>query len=68
MNYSTLLVDIADGVATITLNRPERLNCFNRAMVLEFRDLWARLRADLGRTRDACCAPPRDAPSARAST
>jgi enoyl-CoA hydratase/carnithine racemase len=39
MNYSTLLVDISDGIATITLNRPERLNCFNRTMVLEFRDL-----------------------------
>lgn len=46
MSYSTLLVDIADGVATITLNRPEKLNCFNRAMVLEFRQLWSQLRAD----------------------
>jgi len=41
MNYSTLLVEINDGIATITLNRPERLNCFNRTMVLEFRDLWS---------------------------
>ena len=46
MTYSTLLVDIADGVATITLNRPDKLNCFNRAMVLEFRDLWGKLRTD----------------------
>ena len=46
MQYSTLLFHLADRVATITLNRPERLNCFNRAMVLEFRDLWVRLRAD----------------------
>ena len=46
MNYSTLLVAVAEGIATITLNRPERLNCFNRAMVLEFRDLWTKLRAD----------------------
>ena len=46
MIYSTLLVEIADGIATITLNRPERLNCFNRAMVTEFRELWSRLRAD----------------------
>lgn len=46
MTYSTLLVDIADGVATITLNRPDKLNCFNRAMVLEFRDLWGNLRTD----------------------
>jgi enoyl-CoA hydratase/carnithine racemase len=46
MNYSTLLVDVSEGVATITLNRPERLNCFNRTMVLEFRDLWAKVRSD----------------------
>lgn len=44
--YSTILIDIADGVATITLNRPEKLNCFNRAMVLEFRQLWNELRTD----------------------
>ena len=46
MTYSTLLVDIADGVATITLNRPEKLNCFNRTMVLEFRQLWSEVRTD----------------------
>jgi enoyl-CoA hydratase/carnithine racemase len=46
MTYSTLLVEISEGIATITLNRPERLNCFNRAMVMEFRELWSRLRAD----------------------
>ena len=26
-----LLFDVADGVATITLNRPEKRNAFNRA-------------------------------------
>src|SRR5579864_837860 len=46
VTYTTILVDIVDGVATITLNRPERLNCFNRAMVLEFRELWRLLRSD----------------------
>jgi len=46
MTYETLLVEIAHGVATITLNRPERLNCFNRTMVLEFRRLWSELRSD----------------------
>src|SRR5580658_2189146 len=46
MQYSTILLHIADQVATITLNRPEQLNCFNRTMVLEFRDLWNRLRTD----------------------
>ena len=46
MEYCTLLLDIADGIGTITLNRPQHLNSFNRAMVLEFRDLWVKLRLD----------------------
>jgi enoyl-CoA hydratase/carnithine racemase len=46
MDYTTIILDVADGIATITLNRPERLNCFNRTMVVEFRDAWSRLRTD----------------------
>ena len=46
MEYSTIILEVADGIATITLNRPDKLNCFNRTMVLEFRDAWARLRTD----------------------
>jgi len=46
MDYTTIILDIADGIATITLNRPDRLNCFNRTMVVEFRDAWTRLRTD----------------------
>ena len=32
MNLTTLLYDVADGVATITLNRPDSRNAVNRAM------------------------------------
>src|SRR6202163_3684423 len=32
MPFTTLLYDIADGVATITLNRPQARNALNRAM------------------------------------
>ena len=35
MTYQFLLVDIADGVMTITLNRPEVLNSFTLAMARE---------------------------------
>lgn len=35
MAYSTLLVDKRDGIATITLNRPERLNALNTELMVE---------------------------------
>ncbi len=38
MQYQTILWDITDGVATLTLNRPERLNAFTRQMHGEIRD------------------------------
>jgi 2-(1,2-epoxy-1,2-dihydrophenyl)acetyl-CoA isomerase len=35
MAYETILLDQADGIARITLNRPDRLNSFTRAMHAE---------------------------------
>jgi enoyl-CoA hydratase/carnithine racemase len=47
MSYDTILYETSeDGVATITLNRPERLNAFNHAMGREFKDVWSRVRWD----------------------
>ncbi len=40
----TLLYEEADGVAWITLNRPEALNAFDATMQEELRGLWAMLR------------------------
>jgi enoyl-CoA hydratase len=37
MGFSTLLYDVSDRIATITLNRPERLNAINDAMPGELR-------------------------------
>jgi len=39
-DYQTILVDLADGVLTVTLNRAEKANCFNAAMIGDFDRLW----------------------------
>lgn len=44
--YETLLVDIDNGVAKITLNRPEARNAFNRLMSHEFGHALAVLEED----------------------
>jgi len=41
----TILFEVEDGVATLTLNRPERLNSFNDRMHDELRQALARVRA-----------------------
>jgi len=45
-DYQTILYEKADGVATITLNRPDRLNSFSRPMGVEFKHVWERIRWD----------------------
>ena len=40
-NFETVLFEVGDDhVATITLNRPHRMNAFNLPMMQEFRNLW----------------------------
>jgi len=45
MNYDTLLVTVADKVATVTLNRPDLRNAFNEGAIAEL----ARVFDELGR-------------------
>ena len=44
--FETLLFEVTDGVATITLNRPDRLNSFNTTLTRELHGLWRDLRFD----------------------
>ena len=44
--YETVLYDEYDGMAWVTLNRPERSNAFNQTMQTELRDIWRGLRAN----------------------
>jgi enoyl-CoA hydratase/carnithine racemase len=48
MTYSTILFDVDDGVATITLNRPEQRNAFGDGMGDELADAYERCDADDG--------------------
>lgn len=46
VRYETLLFEVSEHIATITLNRPDRLNAFNQRMIDEFADVWARVDTD----------------------
>ena len=46
MHYQHILYDVTDGVATITLNRPEKLNSFNVGMHEDLKDALAQVRDD----------------------
>jgi len=46
MSYQTILFDICDGIARLTLNRPDRLNSFNTTMHAEVREALASLAAE----------------------
>ena len=50
-DLETLQCTVADGVAWVTLDRPERYNAFNPTMRAELRQVWAALKAD----RDVRC-------------
>lgn len=58
MTYETILVEIIEHVATITINRPQAMNSFTRKMCEEFAQLWK----DIGENNDVHCCVLRAAP------
>ena len=45
-DFGNIVLELSEGVATITLNRPDRLNAFNDAMHAEMREALARIGGD----------------------
>lgn len=45
-DYTQILVDKADGIATITLNRPDKMNAFTRTMMAEIIEAMDDIDAD----------------------
>lgn len=46
MIYRTVEFEVTDHVASVRLNRPDRMNSFNQQMLDEFREIWLRCRTD----------------------
>jgi len=46
MSYTYLNVDIADAVATVTFNRPDRRNAFDDKLIAETTDAFAKITVD----------------------
>lgn len=46
MEFETIIVEKADHIATVTINRPESFNTFTRQMLDEFQHLWKDIVAD----------------------
>jgi len=45
-DYQHILLELSEGMATITLNRPERLNAFTQGLHADLREALGRIRVD----------------------
>ena len=54
MTYQNILFNIEQGIATLTLNRPDKLNSFTQAMHDEVRDAIAQGERRQHRARASC--------------
>ncbi len=48
MSFKNFLYDVADGIATITINRPDKLNALNDETIAELGEVVARAKDDSG--------------------
>jgi enoyl-CoA hydratase len=46
MTYSTLLLEVTDGIARVTINRPDKLNALNTTVINELGDVATRIETD----------------------
>ena len=46
MTYKTIIYEVEDGVLTLTLNRPDKLNAFNADMMNEMIDAFDKADSD----------------------
>ena len=46
MEFETILYEVADGVATLTLNRPDRYNAITEKMGEELGQAWSEVKRD----------------------
>jgi 2-(1,2-epoxy-1,2-dihydrophenyl)acetyl-CoA isomerase len=51
MDYQNILFDLTDGIATLTLNRPDKLNSFTQAMHEEVRHALKRIASEAAEGR-----------------
>ena len=58
MQFETILFDVHDHVATITINRPDAMNSFTRQMMSDFSRAWRHI----AETEDIHCTVLRAAP------